>query len=74
MEIGDAGISESRDRPPHSWRDAALRQDLRRSRLACPEKERSGVLGVGKGKLDGLLSVGDVLTVAVAAEGKVHLR
>jgi len=38
------------------------------------DQERSGMLAFGKGKLDGLVVVGDVLTVTVRVEGKVELR
>lgn len=39
-----------------------------------PDKERSGLLALGKGKLDELVAVGDVLTVSVGRDRRVTLR
>ncbi len=37
------------------------------------DKERSGLLAFGKGKLDGLVEAGEVLTVTSYADGRLDL-
>jgi hypothetical protein len=51
-------------------RELRARWDPRTS----PDQERSGVLAFGKGKLDGVVSVDDVLTLRRTPSGRVQLK
>jgi hypothetical protein len=56
--------------------DAVLRGREMRGRCdprVGPDRERSGVLAFGRGKLDGVVSADDVLSVRVRSDGRVVL-